>query len=178
MEEIVFYRPTVDNLSELRRAELKEVVEARLRTIADNDNCEDEADYILAHGYCRDGYQIARVLEDDFGWDVDSSMIDDLDMINSDVRDFLEKELRRRVAFFKVTPPCGIGTRVAFERRHRGTTTLLIGYVIGIDRDLAEATVYVESEGHLPPNMPFMRSMGSVTYGIIVNYESLYGIEY
>jgi len=178
MEEIVFYRPTVDNLSEWRRAELKAVVEARLCTIADNGPYDDEADYILAHGYCRDGYQIARVLEDDFGWDVDSSMIDDLDMINSDVRDFLEKELRRRVAFFKVTPPCGRGSRVAFERGHRGTTTLLIGFVIKIDGDLAQTTVYVESEGHLPPNMPFLRSMGSVTYGIIVNFESLYGIEY
>lgn len=74
-------------------------------------------------GLARDGYEIARALDERFHWSPDAQIVEVLDEFSSVLDRELEKARAEWVKFYDIKPPLEIGDRVRFDR---GRSTGLI----------------------------------------------------
>lgn len=86
--------------------------EAAERVAKDMGQYDGVDDLVDAYTPYEDGYRLARRLEDDYYWDVDASMISDLDNMDSIVLRLNEEDQKRWAEEYKIQPPLPNGTEI------------------------------------------------------------------
>jgi len=92
------------------------IAEAAKITAKKTSNCPDgerdslERDIIHAYRYLMDGFQLAKYMED-YGWDVDTIFVEDMDSMDNHVRQILQREQFKWEKEFDIKPMYPVGTR-------------------------------------------------------------------
>jgi hypothetical protein len=153
---------------ELRKRLVRQFVEEHAHGLGVADgNIEDVA--CVLEGECRasgvpDGYKLARELDRRLGWEVDTAMVETLDMLGTTISAGVREAVAEWVQRCQVAPRLAIGDAV--NVRHRGD--LHDGVIARVDLRAAEYVVRVPSLGHV--------ESGSGTHGLVRPFEDFHDI--
>lgn len=96
----------------------REMIRVAAQKLAAQMECSE--DDLADHYYHRlDGYEFARELEQQAGWSIERSMIDDLDQMESFVDEQVREAEKRWFVDNDIQPPLPVGTRVFCSVRKR-----------------------------------------------------------
>lgn len=130
------------------------------------DQCNEDAVSSLVSVLQRnpggDGYQLAKYLDDDHGWDVDVDTVEILDSAYSSLHVAARKLTAEWVERNAIKPKRKIGDIVGIVQRGINYT----GEIVKIDEPQATYTVMSAQCGHVRE--------GLGTHGFIVNYEDIH----
>ena len=132
--------------------------------VTDKEMQEIENDLFYAlddHASDLDGYKLSRTLERDKYWDVDSELVDILGQADITLFALHRKAVIQWVKDNDIQPRLDVGALVPVRYRDK----LCGGEIVRVDRQHAEYTVFIESEGHVRE--------GQGTHGTIVAFETL-----
>lgn len=96
-------RPTVTD-EMVREAAVKILTRARCS--------EDPDDLVVAYHPNMDGYELAKELDQHFGWDVDAALVETLDGMHWAVRELHEAACKQWVAEWNIQPPLPDGAEI------------------------------------------------------------------
>jgi hypothetical protein len=88
------------------------VREAATKLLADNGIHEGVDDVVSAYSTYADGYDIAKRLDDTYGWDVDAYLVDVLDGLDDAVKSIHRKACQAWVLEHNIQPPLPSGTHI------------------------------------------------------------------
>lgn len=88
---------------------IREAAERIAKDIGQHDGVDD---LVSAYEPYEDGYKLGRRLEDDYYWEVDASIISDLDNMDSIVLRLNEADQKRWAEEYKIKPPLPNGMEI------------------------------------------------------------------
>lgn len=108
-----------------------------------------------------DGYELARDLEKDMGFDSDRNLVEEMDCIQNECRNCLNEQIEKWVIDCNITPKYSVGdeVRVTFKNVE------YVGEVSEIYHKRAQYVIYIEELGHVRE--------GVGTHGTIKNFEDI-----
>ena len=74
--------------------------------------------------YPMNGYELAKALDDRYGWRIERRMLDDLDRMDMEVLDIHQRVCWEWIQVYKITPPLPIGTLIAITHSNIKTGTI------------------------------------------------------
>lgn len=107
----------------------------------DEESTREELTELFTNNSTDDGYELAKILEDDYYYDSDSELVSILDNVEYDKSNILNKALKEWVITDNILPTQEIGTVVKFKLRGKKTT----GTIVDIYRATAYYIVEVNS---------------------------------
>lgn len=122
-----------------------------------NEYSDDDIDNLannIDHYGNQDGYELAKSMDDDYNWSVDSNVVESLDSVSNMVYNELKKEVAKWVIDNNIQPQYKIGARVKFKSRE-----LKEGTITNIDKD--QALYYIHTDDQ------------PITSSYIVKYENV-----
>jgi len=108
-----------------------------------------------------DGYELARDLEKDMGFDSDRNLVDDMDCISDECRNCLNENIEKWAQECNITPKYSIGDEVKLKMDN----VEYIGEIAEINLKRAFYVIFVEELGHVRE--------GVGTHGVIKNFEEV-----
>ena len=108
-----------------------------------------------------DGYELARDLEKDMGFDSDRNLVDDMDCISNECRNCLNEHIEKWVEECNINPKYSIGDEVKLKRN----SVEYIGEITEINLKRAQYVIFVPKLGHVRG--------GVGTHGTIKNFEDV-----
>ena len=88
------------------------VREAAEKLLAGHGIGDGVDDVVAAYSPHADGYELARQLDDQYGWDVDAQLVDALDGLSSEVDSIHRKACQAWVMEHNIQPPLPNGTPI------------------------------------------------------------------
>ena len=108
------------------RVRITQILEDYLdsNSILDPPSVESEVAELIDMYQYSNGYKLAKMLDDQFNWEPNSDLVDQLDSIKFIVHEEIDREVQKWVKENNILPKYKIGDEVVYNDYHTGFATL------------------------------------------------------
>ncbi|EHA1126420.1 TPA: hypothetical protein I7117_15070 [Vibrio vulnificus] len=105
--------PRPELTDEMKKAGALKAVKSGHLSRVDEDDAEQFSSDVAKHHYDGiDAYDLAKKMETDSGWDVDSMFVDDMEQVDSCIREVLRNAINDWARVYEPVPPFELGTEL------------------------------------------------------------------